>query len=118
MGRLLFSGPSKVLLPRRRPVAVCFMTPRYYATGTVVSNQPAIPRLRGRRGPRHGVYEAVTVACEQTRQLAPGRGVGDPTQRAAQVVCLSSTGGDCEMGRTLAKQNPEPLELLPSGFSC
>lgn len=58
---------------------VCFMTPRYCATGTVVSNQPAIPRLRGSRGPRLGVYEAVTVAYEQTRQLAPGCGVGDPT---------------------------------------
>lgn len=51
------SSPSKVLLPRRRPLAVCFTTLRYYAMGAVVPNQPVVPGLRGRRGPRRGLYE-------------------------------------------------------------
>lgn len=34
---------------------VCFTTPRYCAMGTVVSNQPVVPGLRGGRGPCRGV---------------------------------------------------------------
>lgn len=55
--RLLFSSPSLVPLPRKRPVAVCFMTPRYCAMRTVVSNQPAVLGCPAVAAPAGRIYE-------------------------------------------------------------
>lgn len=51
----VFCVPAPRLLPFPSGgllLFVCYTTLRYCATGTVVSNAPAVPGLRGRRGLR------------------------------------------------------------------
>lgn len=111
---LLFSSLLQVALPRRRPVAVCFYDPALLCNGNSRFQSAGAARLSR---PPPGGLRGVTMACEQTVQLGARNGV------AARTLCPPGglpprVGGNSEVGRGLAKQNPEPLSFLSSGFSC
>lgn len=77
MGRLLFSGPSKILLPRRRPVAVClFYDPALLCNGnsrfqSARNSQAAWqsrPPPRGLRGGDSGLRTDPTARARLRRR--------------------------------------------------
>lgn len=94
-----------------------FYDPALLCNGNSRFQSACDSRLRGRRGPHRAGLRGVTTACEQIGQLRAGNGVAIPTQRGPGGL-PPPVGGNSEVKKALAKQNPESPSLLSSGFSC